>query len=118
MPVLRINNNGISKNTNNENISDENNEVNINDSNIDEDDKFIIYDQFATIIDLSKSDFDKNSVFIGSDIFKYYVGDKSVTINIDVESNSDCDFYYRLLRVPEKTYIGQNINSFEKVYKT
>lgn len=116
VPVLRVNNDGISnKHDKDEVDSYEDNESL---SNYDVDDKFIIYDQFATIIDLSKSDFDKNSVSIGSDIFKYYIGDKSVTINIDVESNSDCDLYYRLLRVPEKTYIGESVNSFEKVYKT
>lgn len=82
--------------------------------------KYIIYDQFQTVLSLSKSKFDLNYVEVCPNIFKYYVGPDSVTINMDLISNSESNLYYRILDLDKNPilnwtqlhdfdYCGQNI---------
>lgn len=113
VPVLRVNTEG------------ENSE------NIDSDNKFIIYDQFTTVLKLKDEKFDPNSVKIGESLFKYYVGKDSMTMHLSVESNSNCRLFYRLLYWTSETEIkpcgpweelmefdnnGQNIFSIDYFY--
>lgn len=79
VPVLRVNTEGK------------------NESDMDNDDKFIIYDQFTTVLKLKKEKFDPATLKIGESLFKYYIGKDSMTMHLSVESNAKCRLFYRIL---------------------
>lgn len=58
---------------------------------------YIIYDQFTTVLQVEKSEFDPNDVSMFADIFKYTVHDSGVSFNFDVESSFDSFLEYRIM---------------------
>lgn len=87
--------------------------------------KYIIYDQFETILSLNKISFDITSIRVGVDRSNYIVDDKNVTIDIDINSSPDISSSFKFERLinaegnqwdvalihktEETNYNGQNI---------
>lgn len=61
-------------------------------------DRYIIYDQFTTVVTLEKKEWDVNDVVFGSDIFNYYVGNNELILSFDLNAPAGAKISYQLQR--------------------
>lgn len=85
---------------------------------VDDNNTRIIYDQFTTYVNLEQRAFNSDDVKFGETVFKYYVGDKGLTLNFDLVAPVGSSISYNLKRYVEPIENADyDVNGLEYVYK-